>query len=338
MEASLAREDYSNVLHTSASIFETLAKDVIENPTIQNQTLLSFFEKYKKASGLPEELLNYIQQIYERRNVTPLAGHGSTQMPHIAKEEAVTICEITKAFVEIEYRTRESGRDNSKTSQLSSPTTFCITISANGNLLGDEIGQLALASEMILAAENEGNISLSVIIQELDVLTEELNTYTKHDLSPKERIKKVKLTKEIQVFNKKQKLLSEYILMLFHPQIHNHVNNEFEVIQAIQGLAKLVLQGQEHDLNLIGLDIIYRKNPQIYAVIWINSEILRGIQKDKPFFPYGKGWDLFDLPCESMIRKAVPAIIQEVFWLFENDPSTSLDELLNLYNWSVGLH
>ncbi|WP_109696617.1 hypothetical protein [Chitinophaga deserti] len=103
MDHSLAQEDYASVLHASASIFETMAKDIVRSPAVQNQTLGSFFLKYKQESALPEEVLNYILDIYKSRNTEPLAGHGSTTEPKITREQAIILTEITKAFVRIEY-------------------------------------------------------------------------------------------------------------------------------------------------------------------------------------------------------------------------------------------
>ena len=103
MEVHLAQGDYAGVLHSSASIFETVAKHIINIPSIQNQTLKSFFERYRKDSLLPQAILDYILSVYDRRNTTPLAGHGSIAPPNISKEEAVVISEITKAFIQIEY-------------------------------------------------------------------------------------------------------------------------------------------------------------------------------------------------------------------------------------------
>ena len=104
MVSSLDNSDYAGVLHSSASIFETLAKDVVGIPSIQDQTLGSFFDRYKKDSQLPTELQAKIMDTYKSRNSTPLAGHGSTQAPSITNKEAVTLCELTKALVRIEYR------------------------------------------------------------------------------------------------------------------------------------------------------------------------------------------------------------------------------------------
>jgi hypothetical protein len=102
MDVLLENQDYAGVLHASASVFETLAKDVIAIPSIQNETLASFFDRYKKESLLPEPVLNYILSIYRRRNVEPLAGHGSLSPPIIAKEEATLLSHLTKAFVQTE--------------------------------------------------------------------------------------------------------------------------------------------------------------------------------------------------------------------------------------------
>jgi len=107
MGDAVARDDRAGILHASASIFETMAKDVVGIQTVQNQTLKSFFDRYRKGSTLPNEILDYMLAVYEARNVTPLAGHGSTQIPNLSREEAVALAEMTKAFVRIEYRLRE---------------------------------------------------------------------------------------------------------------------------------------------------------------------------------------------------------------------------------------
>ena len=106
MESALVSKDFPGVLHAAASIIETMAKDIVDLPSVQNQTLKSFFDRYRKDSALSNEILDYILSIYESRNSTPLAGHGSTRTPEISKEQALTICEITKAVVRIEYKLR----------------------------------------------------------------------------------------------------------------------------------------------------------------------------------------------------------------------------------------
>jgi hypothetical protein len=104
MDRALTDADYPAVLHSSASIFETLAKDVVNNPKIQNKTLASFFDAYRKESKLPDPLLDYVLQVYQDRNTKPLAGHGSVSPPKIAEREAVVLAELTKAIVRSERR------------------------------------------------------------------------------------------------------------------------------------------------------------------------------------------------------------------------------------------
>lgn len=108
MDTALDRGDDAGVLHASASIFETMAKDIVGIETVQDKTMASFFDRYRQDSRLPDEVLDYVLAIYKSRNVTPLAGHGSTQSPHISRETSITLVEMTKAFVKIEYRLREN--------------------------------------------------------------------------------------------------------------------------------------------------------------------------------------------------------------------------------------
>lgn len=102
MTTALEDDDPSGVLHASASIFETIAKDIVGIDSIQEKPLGAFFERYRIESMLPEEILNYIESIYKRRNTEPLAGHGSTRQPEITKEEAIILVEITKALIKCE--------------------------------------------------------------------------------------------------------------------------------------------------------------------------------------------------------------------------------------------
>lgn len=104
MDRALTDADYPAVLHSAASVFETLAKDVISNPKIQDKTLASFFDAYRKESKLPDALLDYVQQVYRDRNTKPLAGHGSVRPPRISQREAVVLAELTKAIVRSERR------------------------------------------------------------------------------------------------------------------------------------------------------------------------------------------------------------------------------------------
>jgi len=104
MDNALERQDYSLVIHSSASIFETMAKHIIGISKIQNQSLGSFFSRYQQDSSLPEPILNWIKDVYNNRNTQPLAGHGSTQpLVSLSSIEATTLVEMTKAFVRIEY-------------------------------------------------------------------------------------------------------------------------------------------------------------------------------------------------------------------------------------------
>jgi len=103
MATGLEQKDYSAVLHASATIFETLAKDIVDIPSVQDQTLGTFFSRYEKDSQLPTDLKAKILATYQARNKMPLAGHGSTQEPTLDEQEAITLTELTKAFVRIEY-------------------------------------------------------------------------------------------------------------------------------------------------------------------------------------------------------------------------------------------
>ena len=115
MTTGIEHKDFAAVLHASATIFETLAKDIVGIPSVQDQTLGTFFSRYEKDSQLPPELQAKVLATYQSRNKMPLAGHGSTQAPTITEEEAITLAELTKAFVRIEYTLLEKNLVTGKT-------------------------------------------------------------------------------------------------------------------------------------------------------------------------------------------------------------------------------
>lgn len=104
MQRSLEEEDYSAVLHASASIFETLAKELVGSPSVANQPLGGFFDAYRNKSALPAPVLDYIKAIYNKRNTEPLAGHGAVAEPTFSKSDAEMLVPLTRAFVQYERR------------------------------------------------------------------------------------------------------------------------------------------------------------------------------------------------------------------------------------------
>lgn len=102
MDRAMQDRDWALVLHTGASIFETVAKQVVPNPTVQTQSLGGWFALYRKHSKLAEPLLDTVEAIFKRRNIEPLAGHGSPSQASITEEEAVQVRELAIAFVRLE--------------------------------------------------------------------------------------------------------------------------------------------------------------------------------------------------------------------------------------------
>jgi hypothetical protein len=104
MSEAMRRKDFALVLHSSASVFETLAKQVVAIESVQNATLKGFFGRYREDSKLPQVFLDYVLSLYDARNVTHLAGHGGLDPIAVTEEAATIMTEMTKAFVRIEYK------------------------------------------------------------------------------------------------------------------------------------------------------------------------------------------------------------------------------------------
>lgn len=107
LDRAIQDRDWSLVLHTGASIFETLAKLVVPSPGVQGQSLGGFFAAFRKHSALAAPLLDAIEAIYKRRNIEPLSGHGSAEDPSITREEAIQVARLTRALVHLERELAE---------------------------------------------------------------------------------------------------------------------------------------------------------------------------------------------------------------------------------------
>ena len=104
MDSYLNDEDYAAVLLNSAMAIEFISKQIYGSSKIYNQSFGSYFEGYKNKTTLPEPIIDWMLQIYKRRNTEPLASHGSPLPPSITCEEASLIAEMTKAFIRYESR------------------------------------------------------------------------------------------------------------------------------------------------------------------------------------------------------------------------------------------
>ncbi|MEC9857171.1 abortive infection family protein, partial [Escherichia coli] len=92
--------------HAASNILETMAKEITQNPNVANESLGGFFKQFEKMSKLPKNLIDVVKDIYDLRNKLPTAGHGSLNRPELTMVEAITIAAMTKAILEIEYRSK----------------------------------------------------------------------------------------------------------------------------------------------------------------------------------------------------------------------------------------
>lgn len=113
MDRALEASDWPLVVHTAASVFETLAKSIVTNPNVQGKSLGSWFALYRKHSALSESILDEIKSIFDKRNTEALAGHGSTVDPATTEKEARVMRELTRTIVKLE---RELSRNSSQVS------------------------------------------------------------------------------------------------------------------------------------------------------------------------------------------------------------------------------
>lgn len=101
MDNNFANNDYAGVLHASASIYETLVKDIAGAPKFKKMSLGQILNDSAFSLNIPEQIMEYIREIFKKRNTVPTAGHGGVSIPTITEEEAIVIQEFTKAIVRV---------------------------------------------------------------------------------------------------------------------------------------------------------------------------------------------------------------------------------------------
>lgn len=349
MEAALQRKDYSEVLHASASVFETLAKDIVGTSNVQNQTLKSFFERYKKNSLLPQEFLDLILSLYDLRNTTPLAGHGSTQVPNVARETAIAVCEMTKAFVEIEYKLQTKDSTHSENAETDSPSSTSVKVSfaidKDGVITTEKAELLALVSEALYAVQKQK------AIVDFDIRLEFLETIKSAILSlessskPKDRTTKVKLLNLKDEQSSRLDLFIKAIKLAFQYSVSNYLASADEFVEIIEGLALHDFGSNDIDRNSEwhSVDIYRKSDPKLIARIRINQQETETIVSQlelghiSQLVDYG-GYKLYDFPPEIRYSKGLPAILSCIIWENKKHPeSFDLEKMLDFSAWHIGL-
>lgn len=102
IESAMERADYAEVLHASASIFETIMRDVMNIPG-NKMTFDSMMKNgFKEKSGLPEWVTDQMNKIYIDRGRKPIAAHGAVEEPGLTRRDAMEIVEFTKMVVKMQ--------------------------------------------------------------------------------------------------------------------------------------------------------------------------------------------------------------------------------------------
>ncbi|MEW6030165.1 MAG: hypothetical protein AB1554_11885 [Chloroflexota bacterium] len=364
MESALQREDFSEVLHASASIFETLAKDIVNIPTIQNQTLKSFFDRFRQDSTLPKEILNYILDVYEMRNKTPLAGHGSTQASNLSRESAIVLCELTKAFVNIEYRTRSSSEVMLLAqSENNNAIILNISLSDSGfekepsdNMKGDFV-------EAIYAAQTGIPIRFQISYLPLQLLEEIVNSERFQDSSLNIRTAKVEIKKLIDHSRYLREIMEDALNLISMKSIINQIEDVSDLISIINGTPSALMKGHIDTKRNLWIETIYdapgelptkqnrekgdwidvfHKNLKLASRFFLGKEQTQtlldhmGLQSTAGLI--GGGWDYYDLTMDIRFQKAIPAILIEVVTNeVAKNPELDINEVLHPSYWRIGL-
>jgi len=212
-----------------------------------------------------------------------------------------------------------------------------IRFDKEGKLAHEEQELKATVSEVVFAIEHKRPLSVSVFLETVEAIQELSKSFERDDLSPEDRINKIKLLRFIDSWKERQVILSEAISMLFH-YLYLPEN---EMIQSIQGLAYEFFP-EKGPITPWAIDVWRPESPNFHAVIHLSEDEYKQLMEINdlatPYVLIGSGWDVFDLPREVMIKKAIPAILLEVInEKRKTEGSIELPRILDLNTWAIGL-
>lgn len=346
MDAALERGDYPEVLHASASVFETLAKHIVGTESIQNQTLKSFFERYRKESVLPQEILDYIRGVYDLRNVTPLAGHGSTQTASVSKESAVAVCELTKAFVAMEYRLRATDAPVPDPQQPSSAAIpLSLRINSEGKLSGERKEWLALFSEALYATRNQEEVAFDVRLEKLDTINNAITSLVSSS-EPADRITRVRLLELADSHQDKIGLFVAAARLAFKKPVRDWLTSGYELLEVMEGLTARLFEPDSASASTgwHSIDIYRKSEPRLTARIRVSQQEADLLVSTLDLVDLAQlvdwgGYIFFDLPPEIRYKKGLAAVLHRVVWEQGRKPESDLEveKVLDLWSWHIGL-
>lgn len=217
-----------------------------------------------------------------------------------------------------------------------------------GLAIEDEQEIKAALVEALFATENQAQVTFDVELEPLEVVKACINSIESEDASPENRIIKVNLLRQARALEAKHKAATLALSLLLLPPLRHHFVSVDELIECLNGLARLSFDFQcDQSTSSLSLDIYRKDDPKLNTVIWIDEteqEESKTHSGWKNIFAVLRiGCDLLDLPINIRFRKAIPAIVlmiafeairtgQDVHNLID------LSKVLDLYSWSVGLH
>lgn len=244
---------------------------------------------------------------------------------------------------------QEAPEPQSSTGSRQPPGKAAISLVFNktGLVINDEQELKASLAETLFAADNQLPIAFHVIFEPLEVIERYIKSTESGEASPEDRIARVNLLRQAKVLEKKHKIATLALPLFLLPPLRHHFISTDELIESLQGLARLSFNFQcDETASSLSLAIFRKDDPKLSTMIWIDEteqEQIKAYSKSNNVFATLIGCDLFDLPRRTRFGKAMPAIIftiafeairanQDIHSLFD------LSRVLDMYSWSVGLH
>jgi hypothetical protein len=260
------------------------------------------------------------------------------------------------SFQEIqdEIRRRHIQKESSpvvqkeRSDEIQSDFVIELLIAEDGLIAKDESELNAVVAEALYAADSKQKITFELDYKPLSIIRSGIELLENTELNAEKRLHKVRLLNLAKNYEENLSTLKQTMPLLFERSVRNLIpfSDEKSISLGLQSLA-LEVFGKgiwSYANDRYGIDIFRKTDPKMHTVIWINDDEAKEIEgrtrlQSIHFLMGNGGWDIFDLPRNTLIEKAIPAIILEVNRIErKHGLSINLKDILNFGEWHIGLH
>ena len=223
--------------------------------------------------------------------------------------------------------------------------SLAVHYSEKGLLIGNRKEYEANFAEAMYEVGEEGaSLNIDLRLKYEDLLQEAIAKIRSEPLTPERRIVITQIKNQLKHCDRKRRAVLFAVPYLFRPPLSYHLQEYTLLVDCIEGIGiSLFDYNSGHEKDGHGIDLWDSKQQFIVKFGLDADESAAVAQNIKlPIFRLvGSGWNADDLPKSALCRKAIPAVLMELFWLQSDHPTQfaelDLTSAMTVGSWRIGL-